>query len=91
MLLNPAADRPVHVLGQAALLERQVAEAEQVQRRIERLLRIVKAFEQILGAQRPCRSPAGRSAAARHRPEAPGGYSSSPNPVTPRTLNTSTL
>ena len=49
-LLNAAADRPVVVLGKAALHQRQIAEAEQIQRRIERLLRIVKAFEQILRA-----------------------------------------
>ena len=47
-LLNLAADRPVEAFRQAALLERQIAEAEQVQRRIERLLRIVKTLEQVL-------------------------------------------
>ncbi len=39
-------------LGLAALRERQIAQAEQIQRRIQRLLRVVKTFQQILRAQR---------------------------------------
>ena len=46
-LLNLAADRPVEILRNAALLERQIAEAEQIQRRIERLLRVVIGLQQI--------------------------------------------
>ena len=49
-LLNAPANRPVVVLGQAALHQRQIAEAEQIQRRIQRLLRIVEAFEKIFRA-----------------------------------------
>src|SRR5712692_9006016 len=40
-LLNPAADLPVDALRQAALCQRQVSQAEQVERGVERLLRIV--------------------------------------------------
>ncbi len=43
-------DAPIEILGDAALLQRKVAEAEKIQGLIERLLRIVIAFEQILGA-----------------------------------------
>src|SRR5208283_2469884 len=50
-LLNLPANHPVNAFRPAALLQRQVAEAEQVQRGIEGLLRVVKAFEQVLGAQ----------------------------------------
>ena len=39
-LLDLAADRPVHVFRHAALLERQIAEAEEIEGRIERLLRV---------------------------------------------------
>ncbi len=45
-------DRPVEVLGLAALLERQVAAAEQVQRHVERLLRVVVALERVAGVDR---------------------------------------
>ena len=50
-LLDLARDRPVEVLGDAALLERKIAEAEQVERLVERLLRVVVAFQQVLGGQ----------------------------------------
>ena len=50
MPLNLAADRPVEILRDAALFERQIAQAEQIQRRVERLLRIVIALQQVLGA-----------------------------------------
>ena len=50
-LLDAAADLPVNALRPAALLQRQIAQAEQVQRGIERLLRVVKAFEQVLAGQ----------------------------------------
>ena len=53
MLMNAPADGPVQAFGLAALLQRQIAQAEQVQRRIQRLLRVVKTFQQILRAQRP--------------------------------------
>ena len=46
-LLNLAADRPVEILRNAALVERQITQAEQIQRRIERLLRIVIGLQQI--------------------------------------------
>src|SRR6266567_3501392 len=45
--LDAAADAKVQFLGQAALCKRQVAEAEQVERRVERLLRVVKGLEQV--------------------------------------------
>ena len=51
-LLYSPADGPVVVLGQAALNERQIAEAEQIERRVQSLLSVVKAFEQVLRAQR---------------------------------------
>ena len=44
-------NRPVEVLGLAALLERQVAAGEQVQRHVERLLRVVVALERVAGGQ----------------------------------------
>ena len=46
-LLHLAADGPEEVLRNAALIERQIAEAEQIQRGIERLLRIVIGLQQI--------------------------------------------
>ena len=44
-------NRPVEVLGLAALLERQVAAGEQVERHVERLLRVVEALERVAGGQ----------------------------------------
>ncbi len=52
MLLHLAADGPVQIFREAALLERQIAEAEQIQRLIERLLRIVIALQQIARGDR---------------------------------------
>src|SRR5579883_3378787 len=49
--LNLAADHPKDALRPASLLQRQISEAEQIQRRIERLLRVVKTFEKILAAE----------------------------------------
>ena len=63
---NLAADRPVEIFRQAALCERKIAEAEQIQRRIKRLLRIVKALEQILLGERRDAFRTDRSGAARH-------------------------
>ena len=40
-------DGPIQVLGLAALLERQVAAGEQVERHVERLLRVVIALERV--------------------------------------------
>ncbi len=45
------ADRPVQRLGLAALLERQVAGVEQVQRHVERLLGVVEALERVAGVE----------------------------------------
>ena len=45
------ADRPVERLGQAALSERQVAAVEQVERHVERLLRVVVALERVARRQ----------------------------------------
>src|SRR5580658_10154050 len=47
-LLDVAADLPIDALRHAALHQGQIAEAEQVQSGIERLLGIVKTFEQVL-------------------------------------------
>src|SRR6185369_983882 len=49
-LLDATAYRPVVILGKAALNQRQVPEAEQVERRIQRLLRVMEALEQVLRA-----------------------------------------
>ena len=89
-LLNPAADHPVDALRPAPLLQRQITQAEQIQRRIERLLRVVKALQQVLVAQSAQRffqidqRLLDIVGDLRHR-------LLSPNPVTPSTLNTSTL
>jgi hypothetical protein len=48
---NPPADDPIEVLGEGPLFEGQVAEAEEVERGIERLLGVVEALEQVLHAQ----------------------------------------
>ena len=53
--MNAPADGPVKLFGLAALRQRQVAQAEQVQRRIERLLRVVKTLQQVLRAERAIR------------------------------------
>ncbi len=45
--LNLAADRPEQVLGQAALVDRQIARAEQAHRQVEGLLRVVIGFEHV--------------------------------------------
>ena len=50
-LLQLHEDRPVQVLGLAALLERQVAAAEQAERHVERLLRVVIALERVARAE----------------------------------------
>ena len=44
-------DGEVEVLGLAPLLEREVAAAEQVQRHVQRLLRVVKALERVTARQ----------------------------------------
>ena len=88
--LDAPADRPIQCFRQAALLERQIAQAEQVQRGIERLLRVVKALQQILGTERPIgflQVDQRLFGIVRNSART----SSSPNPVTPKTLNTSTL
>src|ERR1700686_1765347 len=46
-LLDLAANRPEQILRNAALVERKITEAEQVQRRIERLLRVVIGLEKV--------------------------------------------
>ena len=46
-LLKLQADRPVEVLGQRSLLERQIAAREQVHRHVERLLGVVVALERV--------------------------------------------
>ena len=46
-LVDLLADRPEQVLGVRALLERQVAAAEQVHRHVERLLRVVIGLERV--------------------------------------------
>ncbi len=48
VLMYLAADCPIEVLGQASLLKRQVSKAEQIQRRIKRLLGVVVSLEEIL-------------------------------------------
>ena len=50
-LLHLRADRPEQVSACAALLERQVAAAEQVQRHVQRLLRVVIALERVARRQ----------------------------------------
>ena len=54
-LLNAPADRPVDSFRQDCAAQRQIAQTEQIQRGIQRLLRIVKALQQILRAQAPQR------------------------------------
>ena len=51
-LLNLAANRPEEILGDATLVERQITQAEQVQRGIERLLCVVIGLEQIARGDR---------------------------------------
>ena len=50
-LLQLHENGPVEILGLAALLERQVAAGEQVQRHVERLLRVVIALEGVPDGQ----------------------------------------
>ena len=45
------ADRPIQVLGERALLERQIAAREQVHRHVERLLGVVVALQRVAGGQ----------------------------------------
>src|SRR5579872_1020963 len=49
---NAPANCPIQVFSLAALRQRKIAKIEQIQRRIQRLLGVMKAFEQILGAER---------------------------------------
>ena len=65
-LLNAAADGPEQILRQAALFERQITQAEQIERLVERLLGVVIAFQHVLRSASGW-SPANRSAAARDR------------------------
>ena len=46
-LLELEADRPVQILGQRSLVERQIAAGKQVHRHVERLLRVVIALERV--------------------------------------------
>ena len=91
MLLQLGADRPEQVLGHAALLERQVAAVEQVERHVERLLRVVVALEHVargdvvVGLDQIDQ----RLLPVVGRPSV--GTFSSPKPDTPSTLKTSTL
>ena len=71
--------------------QRKVSEAEQIQRLVERLLRIVKAFEQILRAVAIVSFLQVDQRLFRVFREVPEACSTSPNPLTPSTLNTSTL
>ena len=84
------ADRPVQLLGLRALLERQVTGREQVDRHVERLLRVVIALERVL-VVRPAwvsiRSTSGCSISA----VAVCSTSSLSKPDEPSTLNTSRL
>ena len=91
-LAELVADRPVERLGEAALSQRQVAAVEQVQRHVERLLRVVVALERVARRQVLIAFPSDRRAAARPRRRGrSAASSSSPNPATPSTLKMSTL
>src|SRR5581483_10717986 len=51
-LQNLTADRPIKILGETPLHQRKITKAEKIQRRIERLLRIVIRLKQVLFVER---------------------------------------
>ena len=74
-----------------ALLERQVAAAEQVHRHVERLLRVVVALERVARRQAVVGLDQVDERLLHLVGVAACGTSSSPKPETPSTLKTSTL
>ena len=88
--LQLAADRPVECFGVHALFEREISAAEQVERHVERLLRVVEA---LLGVARRDAVVGFGQVDERLLQLARGavGSDSLPNSDTPSTLNTSTL
>ena len=90
-LLDLVADGPEQILGQAPLIQRQVAAGEQVHRHVERLLGVVIAFQHVAHVEVLVRLEQVEQRLLDVVGGSCGGTSFSPWPDTPSTLNTSTL
>ena len=86
-----AADRPVESFGDTRCCEREIAEAEQVERLVERLLRVVVALEQVLARDAVVGLDQVDERLLRLARGSVGDRLVRRIPDTPSTLNTSTL